>query len=143
MDLELLEEIRSFTKKKRLVKELDSSQTTTLTNGVASSFVANSNKRWWWESLSCPNKTVDYGDEDGLEIIGRNLAGDSTVYLVVTDDEFAPWPVFSGPLDCVLEIISELRYFEYFLVSEDSSWCIFDTHHNSLVIVGDIQHNFC
>ena len=142
MDAELMNEIRSFSENVGTIAELDSSQARELISRIAAVYVVDGNKRWWWDSLSRPSKTIEYGDDDGLEIISKNVDGDSTIFFVVTDDEFAPWPIFKGPLDSILELISEQRYFEYILVGVDESWCIFDTHHNSLVVVGDVEKNF-
>ena len=79
-----------------------------------------------------------YGEADGLDVIRNNLGSAGNVSLVVTDDEYEPWPVFQGPLSEILALLAEQRFFEFILVSENMNWCIFDTHHNSLVLAGEI-----
>lgn len=142
MDTELIDNIRFFLKNMETIAELDKDKSHKLITKASRKFVSDPMKRWWWESLSCDSKTVEYSDDDGLEIIKMNLKGDNSVFLVVTDDEFTPWPVFQGNLDEILELISEQRYFEYFLIGETEDWLIFDNHHNVLVVVGSISKQF-
>ena len=56
------------------------------------------------------------------------------MFLLVTDDEHEPWPVLEGRLEELLTLIGEQRYFEYILVSRNKKLCVFDTHHNTLVL---------
>ena len=141
MDVELMDSIRLFSKKKNAIKELDVERSRDLLGFFSEVFVSDSGRRWWWEALRCDAKTIEYGDDDGLEIIKKILTGVDSVFFVVTDDEFPPWSVFKGRLDDVLELISEQRYFEYFLFREGMDWCVFDTHHNSLVVAGVLNQN--
>jgi len=84
--------------------------------------------------LSVPAKTISYGDEDGLEIIGRVIPNNPEVILFVTDDESRPWPAFKGHLSNILTLIGEVRFFEYILTDEKLDWLVFDTHYNALVL---------
>ena len=67
----------------------------------------------------------------------RDLIGNAeSVFLVPTDDESPPWPVFTGSIFYVIELLKEIRFFEYFLTDKNGTWVIFDTHHNTLVVTG-------
>lgn len=138
MDAELMQEIHAFIKDIGGVSELECTEAVKFLNRFAANYKVEVNSRWWWESLGRTSTVIQYGDDDGLEIIKNYIDGSSIVYFVVTDDEFYPWPVFKGPLYRFMELISEQRIFEYFLVDIEEEWCIFDTHHNSLIMAGDI-----
>lgn len=105
---------------------------------LASLYVEDKSKTWWWDSLSRQNKVVSYGDNDGLKIIRDMVGGNPKVLLYVTDDESPPWPVFTGLLSEILELIGEVQYFEFALTDVHFRWAIFDTHHNDLVVAGDL-----
>ena len=90
----------------------------------------------WWESLSgaisCP-----YGGSCGSwkERIAVLLAemGDP-VFLAITDDEPLPWPVLRVELGKdLIDILSGMHFFEYFVFSENCSKIFFDTHENVLI----------
>ena len=138
MDFELMSGIRLSAESSGNVIELDDGQAKDLLNRISDAFVINKNNLWWWQSLRYISKKIDYGNDDGLEIINKITHGSDLVYLIITDDEFPPWPVFKGVIGNILDTISEQRYFEYFLVAEDESWCIFDNHHNSIILTGCI-----
>lgn len=140
MDFELVNEIRHTMSAGVKLKELSRDCSQQVLSKVAEIYVRNCESVWWWDDLKEAPLTVGYGDKDGLALLKEIIREPSTsVFLVVTDDAPNPWPVFHGELDTVIEVISEQRLFEYFLVAEGYSWVIFDTHHNSLVITGTIS----
>jgi hypothetical protein len=59
------------------------------------------------------------------------------VFLVITDDELPPWVVVSGAWNGVRHLLSEARFFEFFVVNTSLRWIVFDTHDNRLVVGGD------
>lgn len=132
----LLQSIRKLTSTLLNVKELDEQSAIKLTENVGELFVGNINSTWWWESLAKKYHTIVYGDADGLKVLEKLLLNNQQVFLFVTDDEPKPWCVFEGDIKDILYILSEERFFEYFLVSINLDWVIFDTHHNSLVVTG-------
>ncbi len=138
MSNELKTAIRAVANEVPTVKELTALEASRLTDRVAQEFVADPNRIWWWEALKVPSRTLNYGEEAGLEKIASMLDPASVVTMLVTDDNPPPWPAFKGPLSEILHVIGEQWFFEYLLVGEAGDWCIFDTHHNSLVIAGSL-----
>jgi len=139
MDTELVNEIRDVTKKINGFIELNKDESIKATNMVAEKYIKNRTSTWWWEELTQKSITIEYGDSDGLSLL-REIVGDdnASVKLFITDDEPEPWPIFQGSFEAVIDTISGQRFFEYFITAHDFSWLVFDTHHNSLIVLGDL-----
>ncbi len=139
MDIKLVNEIRDFTKKIYGFIELNKNESIKATNMVAEKYIKNRTNTWWWEELSQQSITINYDDSDGLSLIKKIVNDDNaSVKLFITDDETEPWPVFQGKFKEIFDAISEQRFFEYFITASDFSWLIFDTHHNSLIVLGGL-----
>jgi hypothetical protein len=110
---------------------------------IAASFIVDSERRWWWESIAGSSRSIKYDDAHGLSILEHLVGPESRVNLVVTDDADPPWPVYSGNMKCVLQVLRSCRFFEYILAAQDGSWIIFDTHMNELVIGGNLPSDKC
>jgi hypothetical protein len=101
---------------------------------IADVFVEQRNARWWWDRLKVPAETLAYGSDDISHHLQRLLAPrNGPFYLVVTDNEFEPWPIVEADLEGVTKVIQEAWFFEYFLCDASCQWVVFDTHHNCLV----------
>jgi hypothetical protein len=141
MDEELLNQIRESAQEKKHTRKLDSTTANAALALIEASHIVNPKKTWWWESLRLPSRSIEYGDADVFPLIAKLIGRNEVVRLVVTDDESPPWPVYEGPLDEILSVIAGQRFFEYFLVPakyQTAGWIIFDTHHNRLVVTGEI-----
>jgi hypothetical protein len=138
VDEELLDELRVHLTSVDGLRELSDSEALEIVDEVAHRFVDKKESVWWWQSLKCDWVTLPYADCDGRMLLYELLAAESTIRLVVTDDEPRPWPVFEGVAQKFLELFRELRFFEYFIASYDCQWVVFDTHHNALVAAGSI-----
>ena len=139
MDTELISEIRIWIDKVKNFRELNKSEAFNAVEAVAKKYIGNRNQTWWWESLKHKSVTIKYDDSDGLMLLEKIVGNDNAeVIFVVTDDEPEPWAVFQGNFRSIIQVISEQRFFEYFITDQNYSWLIFDTHHNSLVVIGDL-----
>jgi hypothetical protein len=138
VDEELLDQFRVYLTNRDGLRELNFLEALVVVDDIARRFVDKEESVWWWESLKCDSVTLPYGDSDGLALLGELLFAERMIRLVVTDDEPRPWPVFEGEAQTILELLRELRFFEYFIASEDCRWVVFDTHHNALVAAGSI-----
>jgi hypothetical protein len=47
--------------------------------------------------------------------------------------EYYPWPVFHCANTMLLPLLTDLRFFEYFVFDESMNCVLFDTHHNELL----------
>lgn len=133
---DLLRELRSSLPRFPSVRELDSRTADELADRIAQRYVADPDMIWWWESLSQPSATIDYGEKVSLDVIRQLLPADVEARLLVTDDAAPPWPLFAGKLEHLLEYLGEQPQMEYILADPDLDWLIFDTHHNTLVLLG-------
>ena len=136
IDTELLDEL-SAVAKAQSIDELSPSAADQVVQSVAASLLESKPGTWWWTSLREESFKVDYTDE-GLSLLAKLLDDMGSVCLVATDDEPPPWPVFEGPVDAIIELVSQQRFFEYFVTAPPYDWAVFDTHHNLLVAAGVI-----
>ncbi|MDB5806243.1 MAG: hypothetical protein JWN73_3565 [Betaproteobacteria bacterium] len=110
---------------------------------VASAFVEDASKVWWWDSLHSQTLTINYGERDVFAELRKLIKQDERVRLFVTDDEPPPWPAFEGLREEIFFLIGEQSYFEFFLVPANAiepAWVIFDTHHDQLIVAGQIAN---
>jgi hypothetical protein len=138
VDEELLDEFRVLLTSMDALRELSDMEALAVVDEIARRFVDKEESVWWWQSLKCDSVRLPYGDTDGLALLGELVPAESKIRLVITDDEPRPWRVFEGEARKILTLLRELRFFEYFIASEDCRSVIFDTHHNALVAAGSI-----
>lgn len=140
MPTELLDEIRRLLKGNGTIQELDEVRAGNVIDTVANKFIMNRSKVWWWQGLQTKPVVVEYGDNLSWPLV-KQIVGNNKqiIYLFVTDDDPEPWPVLSGPLDEIGNLIANLWRTEYFLVDENFTWLLFDTHHNTLVVSGALE----
>lgn len=119
--------------------EIGSSESNALIADLAARFISDPNNVWWWQSLLLKPRIVAYGNSDGLSVLSSYIHDIENVYLVATDDEPPPLPVFRGQFHEIRNVIGEQPFFEYFVAAESRKRIIFDTHHNSLYICGDFE----
>lgn len=139
MDTELLSEINKELADIGDIISVTGDKAVAITNTIADKYIKDRSFVWWWESLAGSYIEIDYGDDLSWPIIRKITPSlKQNVYLFVTDDEPEPWPIFYGSLRNVGQLISRLWRFEYFITDENFEWLIFDTHHNSLIILGEL-----
>lgn len=133
MDNELVNEFNTESKNFNSIVSLPDLEITKIQKSIKDEFGIDINRNWCWESIGADHKTLEYGKEDGLNKIKELLDEDTTVKLIITDEEVPPWFGYKGKLADLIEVLKKIRYFEFFIVDEKCSWIIFDTHHNTLV----------
>jgi len=136
---DLMDLLREYVGHHAEMEVLDATSVARIADAVADAFVDDREHLWWWESLRTPAKVGSYGKNDGLAHLQMILGCKSgSLVLVVTDDEGPPWSAVRGALPRLIGMLRDHQYFEYFLVDDSFSWIVFDTHHNALVIAGEI-----
>lgn len=90
-----------------------------------------------WESPSTLfSKTiVTYSSESWekeFEAIRQNLVLNK-ILLVISDDNYPPWPMVEILFIDLFRLLSNCPYFEYFIFDNSYTWVIFDTHDNQLI----------
>lgn len=131
---------RSFKELSGDVQMVDESLAASLLDRVAKLHIADPNARYWWEGLR-DSQSFPYGsDAQAWSVKLAELLGDmegDDVYLAIADDEDQPWPVIKTRKRELIELISELPFFEYFVFSDGCAKVVFDTHHNILIVTND------
>lgn len=138
VDGDLIDAIREKIMSVPGLSQLSEAQAAEVLGALARQSVTDPAQIWWWANLTVDHETISYGERDGLEEVARIVPHQATALLVVTDDEPRPWPVFLGKTSDLLAALREVRFCEYFLVDQDFKWIVFDTHHNTLVVVGNL-----
>lgn len=137
MNNELIQELRKNLVSIDTICELSEVDARSLIDGIAARYIADRSRIWWWEGLAEKPLVIDYGEDLGWDYIVKLVQPpEHQVYLVATDDDPEPWFVFKGSVSAVANLLGNMWRFEYIIVDVDLSWVIFDTHHNSLVVVG-------
>lgn len=99
--------------------------------------VTDSSSLYWWSSLRNKPVVFGYGDDTAQwrSVLNALVQGfeSEELLVAVTDDSDGAWPVVTMPKHSLVEIISDLPFFEYFVFEQDCRRVVFDTHHNSLV----------
>jgi len=136
MDSQLRDNILSVVDSTDRLRVLDAAEAQAAIAELGARFVEDTSVIWWWESLRPPTVRIPYGDADGLEWLLRLVPDEATVRLAVTDDEAPPWLMVEGRIDALVEILRQLRIFEYWIAPAEAEWMVFDTHSNALVVAG-------
>lgn len=133
---DLVDEIDAKLALQSSVRRLARDDELALIENVAAKFVVDTDALWWWTSLKSPSQRHPYQDDGWRAIIGKLTNGSPSAVLVVTDDEFPPWPAYLGPIPDLFDLISETRAFEFMLVGDALAWLLFDCHSNEIVFCG-------
>jgi hypothetical protein len=138
MDSELKEAINSYSDDHPQLRVLASDEAESIRTKVALRFGFREGQAWWWERLPPSSRSFAYSEGEGLaQLMAMAPNRIEPVYLFVTDDDPPPWLCLSGPLQALVEMLNELRFFEYFIIDQSMRWIVFDTHHNALIAHGD------
>lgn len=102
---------------------------------VAIQFRLDLSSLYVWEGIKA-ERVVSYGDsidewEKSISLFLRNFAVE--IYLVVTDDEFYPWTIFKCNKECIVRLLSDLQFFEFFIFDDLMCHILFDNHENKLI----------
>jgi len=138
MDADLLAELRNALQSQPQLQLLPDAEAQSILRDVAQRFGCRPDAAWWWQQLSSPVRSFEYGGADGLSILDASLPANSAdTFLFLTDDSPPPWPCIRGSGPLLVELLRELRFVECFLVDAGLHWILFDTHLNSVIGAGD------
>lgn len=118
------------------VKLLTDEKASEVVDAVASRFIEDRQRTWWWESLRGSTSVTPYeAHDDSFALLTQHFGSEPSVYLLVTDEQSEPPGVLAGRIDSLARLVSEARYFEFAVVDADFRRLAFDTHHNELILV--------
>ena len=119
------------------VRQLNAQEAAQAVAATEGRFVTRRNSRWWWEGLNDELRIVSHTpDADGYKLIER-ICPDEPAWLIASDDEDQPWPVFIGTPKDLVRVIGECRHFEYSVASPRLEWLVMENHHNVMIAVGE------
>ncbi len=134
--MSITEEIASFcTENQVTVSFLPDRERSLLIFNIADKFKLDIDRFFIWEDV----KTLGHlGYSDPIEWENRlnKYLKDfqKEIFVVITDENFYPWPVFKCRKQDLVRILENQRHFEYFLFDSLQQRLLFDTHHNTLVL---------
>jgi hypothetical protein len=136
VDAELLQELEAAAANLGGIKRLPEQDADKFVRDLSAAFMTNRASQWCWESLRAPINCIHYGSADGTSILLNLIKTESCAVLVVTEDADPPLALYEGRPDALISLIRECRFFEYALAARDTSWIVFDTHMNELLVAG-------
>ena len=95
-------------------------------------------RRWWWESFKKPSKSINFQNGLGFkELVSIVPNAEEIIWFVVEDDQSPYYPIYEASTTDIVKIIGECFAYEYYLIPKDKRWLVCETHHNSIVGVGN------
>lgn len=97
--------------------------------------------RWWWQNATQKPFSIKYHDDpkfylDFLKLVNKI---EESAFIFVSDDYAPPWPCFKSKLTILTETIQNSAFAEFLLLDEGHRWAMVDTHHNQLLLFGDLN----
>lgn len=99
---------------------------------LSGKFPVNLDRLWWWES-DFSKLTIEVFDSDIRQLSVR--LEPQKVLFCPTDDEDGPWALYIVELSDLVEKLSDLHCFEFFVATLSLDLIIFDTHHDDMILV--------
>ena len=94
---------------------------------------ADLNHIWLWERFKEPCESSQ--PNDGIAELKLRLELDSKYWFIASDEDGKYW-VMSGLGNSVVRLLSEMRCFEYYVVSEDLNSILCENHHGVFIRKG-------
>jgi hypothetical protein len=143
MDESLINKIYEFAKTKdNDCSRLGIQEASSIIKNAVAVFGFDLNNRYVWEGI-CIEQMIEYKNnhikwEQELTLALDKF--DNQIYLVITNDEFFPWPILAFNKTYLIEILQEHQFFEYFILDKRMKDTLFDTHHNQLMSASGKLH---
>jgi hypothetical protein len=106
---------------------------------VTSKFLVDSSSSWWWTKLKASPRVVAYsGGEEFFPMLRRLVPEVTQAILLVMNESGPPVGAIQGAFGDLVSVIEDSMFFEFIITPPSGDWAIFDTHHNELLIAGEI-----
>jgi hypothetical protein len=117
---------------------LDFKQGELIFKDCLSYFVANGDRRWWWEDFK--NESFDFIDfaipYDQILRIIPDMA--KKVWFMIEDIQDPYYPIYDCYPLVIPKILEQCVGFEYYIIDKNKEWLICENHHNRLIGIGEI-----
>jgi len=103
---------------------------------IALVFDLDRNRSLIWETVKGQMELKEYGENSEVwekQLMECLLSFRGEVFLVITNEEFYPWPILRCRKEDLAVIIADQFFFEYFIFDAEMHKIVFDTHHNTLL----------
>jgi hypothetical protein len=135
MQNELVIAITSFTHSNNIrcnpLQEMDANR---LINDLVNIFRLDLSQKYLWQGVEAAAMSYSEDATVWMSLLLEQLDEfQEQIYLVVTDDEFYPWPVLNCFKEDLPRILSSQQFFEFFLFDQTMKCILFDTHANEFV----------
>ena len=91
---------------------------------------------WLWEHFKKPCSS--HQPEDPIGVLKSLLEPARSYWFIATDEDAKYW-VLQGTGDAVVQLLSEMNGFEYYLTDKEMSWFLCETHHGAMLAKGPIE----
>jgi hypothetical protein len=138
MEKKLAKSISNFVKSSNLdCYEVQTTDAINLIENLAYTFCFDLSKRYLWEGALVKERNSYKNDNTYWEMLSSLLFPNfgNRVYLVITDDDFFPWPVFDCKKEAVADILKVHQYFEFFIFDKSMQKILFDIHDNEILLI--------
>ncbi|WP_444914642.1 DUF6756 family protein [Microbulbifer sp. TRSA007] len=91
---------------------------------------------WLWDSIKEP--FTSYQPGNGIKELNSLLSESDSYWFIASDEDGKYW-VLEGTGKAIVRVLSETRYFEYYITNKEISWLICENHHGVMVLKGSIE----
>jgi hypothetical protein len=123
------------------IKLLSDEECETVYKDCLNHFVKSGDRRWWWEDFKLPYFIFPNYDNPYKHLNELLPTLDEKVWFIVEDAELPIYPVYDAKAAVLKDIISECFAFEYYIIQKNKEWLICETHHNTLIGIGEKLKN--
>jgi len=116
------------------IAQLDEEASARIVSQVKEAFVEG-HPRVWWLSLKYPAKTKEYAEGNAHLHLREHIPFSDKKCWFIPETEQQSLPVFDMRIEYLSALLSEISFFEYYLVGKRLNWLVIETDHNSIVSV--------
>lgn len=82
--------------------------------------------KWMWDEIIEPCNC--FKPEDGIVELNKLLSPGESYWFIASDEDSKFW-LMEGTGESIIQTLSEMRYFEYFITDKDLNWLICENQH--------------
>jgi len=130
--LDIQRATRELTLPQEAIIQLDEEASAKIVSQVRKVFVRG-HPRAWWLSLKYPAKTKEYAEGNAHLHLREHIPFSDKNCWFIPETEQQSLPVFDIGTEYLSALLSEVSFFEYYLVGKSLNWLVIETDHNSIV----------
>ena len=115
------------------IVRLEMQQTEQLIEVAKTRFVEG-NPRAWWLSLRVPYQIAAQDTSSGAPSLMKHWAIDEPFCWLVPEVEDGSYPVYQTTVPIVEKLLSQCRFFEYYLLNKPLDLLLIENDHNQIIV---------